>query len=179
MLDLARVRHEISKHDGSLRSGAQRLALKVDVDRTRERKGDNESRRAEIVLNDVRRDTALEVPITGKHTHQLALARDAMHGVEEGPRIADAAHAAPAARRKPKLSQRFKKACARQELGRRMRTRSEHLFHPGNRPAAKLYRAACNKAASEHHIGIGRRCAAGDRSDADGAMAQSMHLPAE
>ena len=179
MLNLTRVRHEIGKHDGSLRPGAQRLALKVDVDRARERKGDNESGRAEIVLNDVRRDAALEVPVAGKHAHQLALARNAMHGVEEGPRIADAAHAAPAARRKPKLSQRFKEACACQELGRRMRTRGEHLFHPGNWLAAKFYRTACNKAAGEHHIGIGRRRAAGDRSDADSAMPQGMRLPAE
>jgi hypothetical protein len=79
-------------HVAAVRSDADRLAHEVDVHATRERVGDDERRRGEVVRLHLGMDPRLEVPVAGEHgaDHEVALGHAVRDRLGQRARVPDA-----------------------------------------------------------------------------------------
>ena len=151
---------------------AQHGVGQIHVHGASQRVSDHRCRRAQVVLRHVGRDAALEVAVARKHAGKLQVIGDVVQGRQNGAGVADAAHAAEAARVKAQVAQAIHQAgTLKQQLGG-MAARSQDALHPRLGLQPRFGSLLRHQASGQHHGRIGGSGAAGHRGDGKRAVTQ-------
>ena len=178
--DLFIGRQKVGEHDGlAVLAGTHRLLREIGVERADKRVGNDERRLCKIVLCDIGRDAAIEVPVARKDARELEIVCMLMKGRCNASGVADAAHAAKAAGEEAKLLEWRCEVRTLQDFERRMAARSHDLLDPGLGLKAEIRGFLRDKACCHHHGRIGCRRAARDGSDRKRAMVELARPVAE
>ena len=102
-----------------------------------------------------------------------------MQLVQDGTRVADAAHAAEAARVEAQRPQPVQQPGALQQKLGGLAARSQHALHPRLGLEAGVGSLLRNEARGQHHRGVGSRRAAGHRRDGQRAVGQLARFAVE
>ncbi len=174
---LAAGRPELAQVDVGARAvGAERLVLEVDVDRARQRVGDDERGRGEVAGAHERVDAALEVAVAREHgaDGELVVAHGLGDLVRERARVADAGRAAVADELEAQRVERLLQPGRREVVGDDARAGREARLdvRGGAQPARDG--VAGEQAGGDHHGRVGRVGAGRDRGDHDAAVVHEL-----
>ena len=162
---------------------AERLGGQVEVDAARERVGDDERRRGEVVRLHLRMDARLEVAVAGEDgaDDELAVVHRLGDLGREWPRVADAGRAAVADGVEAERLEERRQARLVVVLGHDLGTRREARLHPRLAGEAALDRVLREQPGGDHDRRVGGVRAARDRGDDDRAVlrARSSASPIE
>ena len=175
--DLLRRRPDVAEVD--LVAGvvlAERLREQVDVHPARERVGDDERRRGEVVRLHLGVDPGLEVAVAREHgaDHEVALRDGDGDLLRQRARVSDAGRAAVADGVEAELLEVVRQAGAVVVLGHDLRPGREARLDPGLAAEAALDRLLRQQAGSDHHLRVRRVRARGDRGDHDSAVLERV-----
>ena len=173
LLDLGRARPEVAQVDVvAVLVLAERLLEQVEVHPARERVGDHERRRGEVVRLHLRVDAGLEVAVAGEHgaDDQVALLDRDRDRLRQRPGVADAGRAAVADGVEAELLEVLRQSGLVVVLGHDLRAGGEARLHPGLAAQAALDRLLRQQAGADHHLRVRRVRAGGDRGDDDAAV---------
>ena len=150
-------------------AGAERLGGQIDVQRSRQRVGDDERRRREVVRAHVLLDAAFEVAVAGQHRtdDETALAHFGRDLVGQRSAVADAGRAAVADEVEAERVEVRLQAGLRQVVGDDLRSGREARLHPRLARQPALDRLLRDQARADHHARIRGVRAARDRGDHD------------
>ena len=153
---------------------AERLVEQVDVHRPRERVGDHERRRGQIVHLHVGVDAALEVAVAAEHGHDREVlgVHDRRHLVGQRAGVADAGRAAVADEVEPERLQRLDQPRLLVVLHHDLGAGRERRLHPRLRLEAALDGVAGQQPGADHHRRVRRVRARRDRRDHDVAVVE-------
>ena len=165
-------------HRRAVCARAERVVQQIHVHRARQRVGDHERGRGQVVLRHVRRDAPFEVAIARQHAGQLDLVCHVMQRIHHGPRVADAAHAPETARVKAQGAQTLHEPRPLQQKLGGLAARREDGLHPRLGGKSRFGGFLRHEAARQHHARIGGRRAARHRRDSDRTMADLARFAA-
>ena len=159
-------------HRRAIGALAQHGVGQIHVHGASQRVSDHRCRRAQVVLRHVRRDAALEVAVARKHAGKLQVVGDIMQRRHNGAGVADAAHAAEAARVKAQVTQSIHQAgTLKQQLGG-MAARSQDALHPRLGLQPRFGGLLGHQTGRQHHGRVGGGGAASHRGDGKRAVTQ-------
>ena len=158
---------------------AQRLVREVDLQRARERVGDDERRRGEVVGAHVGIHAPLEVAVAREHGggHDVVVVDRLGDLLRQRPGIADAGGAAEADEVEAELVEVLLQAGFGEIFADHLRARRERGLHPGLGREPFGDGVARQQAGGDHHARVGGVGAGGDRGDHHVAMAE-IEIPA-
>ena len=150
--------------------------LEVDVDRARERVGDDERGRGEVARAHERVDAALEVAVAREHgaDGELVVAHGLGDLVRERARVADAGRAAVADELEAERVERLLQAGGREVVGDDARAGREARLDVRRGAQAARDGVAGEQAGGDHHGRVGRVGAGRDRGDHDAAVVHGL-----
>ena len=171
--DLLRAGPDVAQEHWAVLAHAERLGTEVDVHATRQRVGNDERRRAQIVEARQRIDASLEIAITRKHRRDDELVCFDRFGDRhrQWPRVADAGGAAKSHDVETELLQRAHHAGLLEVIRHHLGAGSQARFDPRLRRKSLGDGVSRQKSGRQHHAWIRGVGAAGDRGDHDGAVA--------
>ena len=152
--------------------GAERLVVQIDVHRPRQRVGDAQRRRREVVHLDVGVDPSLEVPVArqDRNDGQVLGLHDIGDLGRQRPGVADAGRAPIADQVEAKLVEVLIQARALQVLGHHLGARCQRGLDPWLDREPALDGVAGEDPGAEHHRRVRGVGAARDRGDHDMAV---------
>ena len=174
-VDLAARRPDVLEEDLlALLVEAERLLDEIGIHRARERIGDDQRRRREVVRAHVGVDAAFEIAVAGQHRRgDQILVVDGLGNLRrQRSRIADAGGAAEANEIVAELVEVLLQARLVEILGDHLRARRERGLHPRLDGEALGHRLAGEQARAHHHARIRRVGARRDRGDHHVAVAE-------
>ncbi len=161
-------------HGLAVGAGPERLVDDVDQHRARERVGDDERRRGEIVRPHVRVDPALEVAVAGEHRadHEVVVVDGLRDLRDQRPGIADAGAAAEADEIESERVEVLLEIRLPEVLGDHLGARGGRGLHPWLRLQALPDGVAGQKSGADHHARIRGVGAGRDRGEHHVAVAE-------
>ncbi len=173
--DLAVRRPDVLEEDLlALLVDAERLLGDVGIHRARERIGDHQRRRRQIVGAHVGIDAAFEVAVAGEHRrrHQILVVDGLGDFRRQRPGIADAGGAAEADQIVAELVEVLLQAGLVEILGHHLRAGRQRGLHPRLHREALRHRLAGEQAGADHHARVRGVGARRDRGDHHVAVAE-------
>lgn len=161
-----------------VRSRAERFVFQIDIDAPREREGNDERRRHEEIRFDERMNARFEIAVAGKHTrrNEFAVANRGLDFGRERTGIAYTGRAAVADEIEAEFVQIRRQARRVQIIRNDAGTRRERGFHIRGNAQTFFHGAFRDQAGGDEHARIRSVCAARNRGDDDGAVAQRSRL---
>jgi len=153
---------------------AQRVSGNVHVHVADQRIGHHQRRRGEVVGAHIGADPALEVAVARQHRggDQVVIVDRLADRCRQRAGVADASGAAIAHEVEADGIQILLQFCCLQVVRDDLAARRQRGFHPGLAGQALFARLAGHQAGTDHHIGVRRVGAGGDRRDHDGPVMQ-------
>ena len=179
LVHLGRRRPDVAEEDRlALRVGADGIALGVEVHGARQRVGDDQRRRRQVVGARQRVHAALEVAVARQHRrdHQVARLDGLRHRLGQRSGVADAGGAAVAHQVEAERGEVVEHAGVLQVARHHLRARREAGLHPRLHAQAARRRLAGDDAGAQHHRRVRRVGAARDGGDHHGAVLQLAAL---
>ena len=173
--DLGLVGPDVLEEDVvAVRVGAERLVVEVDVHRPRQRVGDAQRRRRQVVHLDVGVDPPLEVPVArqDRDDRQVLGLHDIGDLGRQRSGVADAGRAPVADQVEPELVEVFVQARPLQVLGHDLGARRQRGLDPRLDRQPALDGVAGEDPGAEHHRRVRGVRAARDRRDHDMAVVE-------